>query len=69
MCKQTGWATFRFPSFVDTECAVQECLQKCLKRLEAAKGKPDHTEVSKSFLGSKGQTHLVTLSVPTGCDF
>ena len=49
MCKQTRWATFRFPSFVSTECAVQEEHQKCMKQLEATKKKQNQCVVSKSF--------------------
>ena len=55
MCKQTRWATFRFSCFVDTECSVQVCLQKCLKRLDAAKEKGNQCAVSKCFYASKGK--------------
>ena len=55
MCKQTRWATFRFPPFVGTECSVQERHQKCMKRLEAATRKGNQCAGSKGFYASKGK--------------
>ena len=53
MCKQSCWATFRFPPFVSTECSVQESHQKCTKRLDAAKKKRKQCEASKCLYASK----------------
>ena len=55
MCKQTRWATFRFPPFVSTECSVQERHQKCTKRLDAAKEMGKQCGASKCFYASKGE--------------
>ena len=61
MCKQTRWATFRFPSFVGTECAVQEDHQKCMKQLEATKKMQNQCAVSKSFGATKGKLTFSTI--------
>jgi hypothetical protein len=53
MCKQTRWATFRFPPFVSTECSVQESHQKCTKRLDAAKEMGKQCAGSKCFYAAK----------------